>query len=93
MPSRSLSLAAAFGQVVRDARLAAGWSQEKLASKADLHRTYVGDLENARKSPTLDVVEKLGSALGRSTDELLTAAEHLRRVHRAPTAVPRRRAT
>jgi len=70
-------LAAAFGQIVRQARHEAGLTQEELADRAHVHRTYIGDLENARKSPTLDVVEALASALGTPAHELIAAAERL----------------
>lgn len=75
MSLHTVSLAKGFGNVVRDARLDAGWTQEELAHRAGVHRTYIGDLENGRKSPTLDVVEALAAALGRAASELITAAE------------------
>lgn len=39
------SLRKAVGQSPRDLRERAGYSQEKLANLADVHRTYVGRLE------------------------------------------------
>ncbi|WP_407353786.1 helix-turn-helix domain-containing protein [Luteimonas sp. R10] len=70
-------LTKAFGRVVSQARREAGWTQEELAHRAGVHRTYVGDLENGRKSPTLDVVETLARAFGRPANELIAAAEAL----------------
>lgn len=72
------SLASAFGKVTREARLASNWTQEDLAERARVHRTYIGDLENGRKSPTLDVVEALAEALGLKASDLVAAAERLR---------------
>jgi transcriptional regulator with XRE-family HTH domain len=86
-----MSLANAFGQVVRETRIAAALSQEKLAGQAGLHRTYIGDLENGRKSPTLDVVEKIGTALGMPAHELLGIAEARRKTTRAMTGNRKRR--
>lgn len=83
MNSDTLSLARAFGDVVREARLAAGWTQEELAHRAGVHRTYVGDLENGRKSPTLDVVEAIASALGILAHKLIEDAERRREVVRS----------
>jgi len=75
MQEQSSRLNSAFGQVIRDARAKAGWTQEQLAHRASLHRTYVGDLENGRKSPTLAVVDALATALGVKAHELIRAAE------------------
>ncbi len=79
------TLAAAFGIVVRDHRLACNWTQEELAHRAGVHRTYVGDLENGRKAPTLEVVEAVAAALGRPAHELIEAAERLTQGHGSPT--------
>ena len=53
----------AFGARIRDLRNRAELSQEELAEQADLHWTYLSDLERARQSPTLDVVNRLARAL------------------------------
>jgi transcriptional regulator with XRE-family HTH domain len=48
-----------------------GLSQEKFAFEANIHRTYVSDLERGMRNPTITVVEKLAKALGVSLGELL----------------------
>ena len=53
-----------IGKELRKARLKAGLSQEELADKAGVHRTYVSLLERDRRSPTLDVFFRLCKALG-----------------------------
>jgi transcriptional regulator with XRE-family HTH domain len=53
-----------FGKKVREERMRLGWSQEKLASKAGVHRTYVGMIERAEKNITLENIEKIVRALG-----------------------------
>jgi transcriptional regulator with XRE-family HTH domain len=53
-----------FGQRVRDERLKQGLSQEALAEKAGVHRTYIGMIERAEKNITLTNVEKIAKALG-----------------------------
>lgn len=40
-----------------------GISQEELADRAGLHRTYVGHLERQQRNPSLENVEKLALAL------------------------------
>lgn len=53
-----------FGQNVQKARKAAGFSQEQLAEKAGVHRTYIGMIERAEKNITLCNMEKIADALG-----------------------------
>jgi transcriptional regulator with XRE-family HTH domain len=52
-----------FGQRVREIRKDKGLSQEELAHKADLHRTYIGMIERAEKNITLINIEKIANAL------------------------------
>jgi len=56
---------------LRRMRQAKGLSQEDLAYKADIDRTYVSSLERAVYSPTIEVVDKLAKALGTDAAELL----------------------
>lgn len=52
-----------FGQRVRNERMKLGISQEELASRADVHRTYIGMIERAEKNITLENIEKICKAL------------------------------
>jgi transcriptional regulator with XRE-family HTH domain len=61
-----------FGVRLRELRLAQGISQEKLAEKADLHRNYVGILERAKQSPSLDTICRLARALKVKPADLLS---------------------
>jgi transcriptional regulator with XRE-family HTH domain len=49
---------------LRILRLARGWSQEKMAEKCGLHRTYVGAIERGERNVTLDTLNSLALALG-----------------------------
>ena len=60
-----------FGERVRELRTQNGLSQEQLAFKADLHRTYIGMIERAEKNITLVNIEKIASALDMPIHELL----------------------
>lgn len=60
-----------FGKKVRNERIKLGLSQEKLASLAKVHRTYIGMIERAEKNITLTNIEKISKALGISTDQLI----------------------
>lgn len=52
-----------FGQKVREKRLKKGWSQETLANRAKMHRTYIGMIERAEKNITLENIQKIANAL------------------------------
>tara|TARA_R110002096_G_scaffold257381_1_gene450745 strand:+ start:67342 stop:67554 length:213 start_codon:yes stop_codon:yes gene_type:complete len=60
-----------FGQNVKRLRLMKNLSQEKFAFEADIHRTYVSDVERGIRNPTITVVEKLAKALNVTPGELL----------------------
>ena len=52
-----------FATNLRRLRHASGLSQEELAHRAGLNRNYVGLLERAANSPTLDTIERLAAEL------------------------------
>lgn len=60
-----------FGTAVRTERHKRGLSQEELASKANVHRTYIGMIERAEKNITLNNIEKIAKALGISISSLI----------------------
>ncbi|KRG82971.1 transcriptional regulator [Stenotrophomonas daejeonensis] len=53
-----------FAAHVREQRLALGLSQEQLAERAGVHRTYVGMLERGEKNVTIYNIERIADALG-----------------------------
>lgn len=54
-------------------------SQERLALDAEMDRTYLSELENNHKSPTLDMLFRLCDALGISASGLIARVEKERR--------------
>lgn len=60
-----------FGQKIREERLKQGFSQEELAARAGVHRTYIGMIERAEKNVTLESIEKLSRALDVPIDYLM----------------------
>ncbi|MGE3797383.1 MAG: helix-turn-helix domain-containing protein [Thermomicrobiales bacterium] len=64
-----------FGKAVRTARLSAGLSQEALATKAGIHRTYVSSVELGKVRIGLEVAHRLAAGLGVPLNELIAAAE------------------
>lgn len=61
----------AFGKSLRKYREKAGLSQESLASRARLHRTYIGSVERGERNISLTNIRKISSALGCTPHELL----------------------
>ena len=52
-----------FGNRIRELRKLKNLSQEELAFRADVHRTYIGMIERAEKNITLLNIEKIANAL------------------------------
>lgn len=67
MPSHILKY---FGERVREERLKRNLSQETLAEKAGVHRTYIGMIERAEKNITLTNIEKVANGLGLTIEQL-----------------------
>lgn len=60
-----------FGERVRERRKAMGWSQELLAEKAGLDRTYIGRCEAGKQNATLRTIYSLAEVLGVEATDLL----------------------
>ena len=60
-----------FGDRVRTERLRLSLSQESLAHKASINRTYIASLEAGRRNPSLDLMARLAAALGVDLGELV----------------------
>lgn len=60
-----------LGSNVRRLRKEKGWSQERYAFEADVHRTYVSEIERAVRNPTATMIEKLARPLGVAPGRLL----------------------
>ena len=60
-----------LGLRVQRLRQAQALSQEELADRADVHRTYVSGVERGVRNPTVTVLEKLANGLGVGLAELL----------------------
>ena len=70
-----LTLQSAFGLAVRSLRKRAGLSQEELADKSGLHRTYIGSVERGERNISLENIQALAGVLGLQPSELLNLAE------------------
>ena len=79
-PSRRLSAEhAALGEAVRERRVDAGLSQEELAARCGLHRTYVGGIERGERNVSYANLLRVASALHVRGSQLLARAEALTR--------------
>lgn len=59
-----------FGATIRTQRVDLRLSQEELADRAGLHRTYVSDVERGARNPSLESIQRLAKALEISVSEL-----------------------
>jgi transcriptional regulator with XRE-family HTH domain len=74
----TIALRAALADQIRRARKRRALSQEELAWRSGLHRTYVSMVERAQRSLTVDSLDKIATALGVSASALLRRAEKSR---------------
>jgi transcriptional regulator with XRE-family HTH domain len=65
-----------FGQVISRLRTAAALSQEELAHRAGIHRTYVSQVERGLKSPTITIVLQLSKALDTTASKIMRLFEN-----------------
>lgn len=63
------------GQRIRQLRKELDISQEALALKAEVDRTYVTDVENGRRNVSVEILERLIAALEVSIAEFFTSKE------------------
>jgi transcriptional regulator with XRE-family HTH domain len=64
-----------FGLAVKLGREALGLTQEELAERAGIHRTYLSDVERGSRNVSLVNIERLASALSLEVSELFRRAE------------------
>ncbi len=60
-----------LGANLREAREAKGWSQEELAHRCGVHRTYVGSVERGEYKVTILTLRKFTKALGISLHDAI----------------------
>lgn len=66
-----MSIREVLAQNLRRYRAERGLSQEELAHRADIDRTYISSLERQQYGASIDVVESLAAVLGIEPHELL----------------------
>lgn len=64
-----------FGKVVRERRTSLDLSQEELAFRSGLHRTYTADIERGARNPSMNSLLKLADGLGVPLSDLFSRVE------------------
>ncbi|MEY2557477.1 MAG: hypothetical protein QOE34_902 [Verrucomicrobiota bacterium] len=72
----TIDLKALLGMAIKTERCVLGISQEELAERAGLHRTYVSDVERGARNPSIVSIEKLAQALKLSISALFDRASN-----------------
>ena len=73
-----------LGDELRKARDKSELTQEELSFAAKIDRTYISQLENNKKSPTVDVLFRLCDSLGIAPSELIARVEETRKPRSRP---------
>jgi transcriptional regulator with XRE-family HTH domain len=74
VPSRDPILTQ-VGRRIRNLRQRKGISQEVLAEKSSLHRTYIGGVERGLRNPSLKSLHRIAKGLGVSVGDLFETAK------------------
>ena len=74
---RKIDLKSLLGTAIRNKRNQLGYSQEELADRAGLHRTYISDIERGARNLSLESIDKLAQALKVSIGSLFISAGDL----------------
>lgn len=64
----------AFGQRIRELRQAKGMTQEDLADRCGLFRTYMSRIETGKANPTLTMIHALADSIGVPVQALFDTA-------------------
>lgn len=72
-----MNLAASLGPALKRHRELLRLSQEELAHRAGLDRTYISGMERGRRNPTVGVLQRVANALGVDLDVLFATAREI----------------
>lgn len=67
-----------FGARIAELRKQFSISQEELAERCGVHRTYIGTVERGEKSPTLNTIYKIAKGFNMSIQELLSFSDNVK---------------
>ena len=66
-----------LGMRIKFLRQQLRWSQEDLALNANVNKNYISDLENGRRNPSLEILERIAVAFNISLAELFKGVESI----------------
>jgi transcriptional regulator with XRE-family HTH domain len=72
-----MELLHAFGNTLKQIRKKKSWSQEKLADKSGLDRTYISLLERGLRNPTLSTIFSLANCLDFQPNQFIKEIENV----------------
>lgn len=72
-----MDLAPFVGPAIRQHRQLVRISQEELAARSGLDRTYVSGVERGRRNPTVEALQKLANGLGSDLDVIFATARQI----------------
>ena len=72
-----------IGEALRLLRILNGYKSAELAEKLEISQSYVSEIENSRKQPTMDILDKYGAVFDMKKSTLLLFAESLEEDHQA----------
>lgn len=78
---------ATVGERIKEVREVKGWTQEKLATEADISKSFLSEVEKHGKNISLDLLLKVATALGASVG-YLASGEGLQPGERKPVVIP-----
>lgn len=79
------ALVTALGLAIQGRRKKLGLSQDDLASKAGLHRTYISEIERRSRNLSVKILVRIAMALDLSPSQLMLEAEELAETKFAPS--------
>ena len=76
-----------LGQNIRRLRVTQGFRQEDLAEKCECSASHIGQIENGRVKPSLEMTVRIANALNATTDQLLAHEfSHAKRIEKYPVS-------
>ena len=66
-----------LGMRIKYLRQKLHWSQEDLAFNANINKNYISDLENGRRNPSLEILERISNAFNITLEELFKGIESI----------------
>jgi transcriptional regulator with XRE-family HTH domain len=71
LPVSETQILRQLAERIKTLREARGWTQEQLAERAAMQRSYLADLELGRRNPSVRTLVKVANAFGIAVAELL----------------------